>query len=63
MSDNHGGQTNPNDLRAMAPFVMPLTREDYLSSKAEIEKYREMLAKMELEVELQEAARLGREAE
>jgi len=47
----------------MAPFVMPLTREDYLSSKAEIEKYREMLAKMELEVELQEAARLGREAE
>jgi len=54
-----GGQPS----RSMAPFSNQMTREEYLLRKAKIDEAREKLAQMELEIELQEAARQGREAE
>jgi hypothetical protein len=61
---DNGGQPNSNDFRALAPFSNnPLTREEYLLNKAKIDDAREKLAKMEMEMELQELARQGREAE
>jgi hypothetical protein len=54
-----GGQPS----RSMASFSNQMTREEYLLHKAKIDEARERLAQMELEIELQEAARQGREAE
>lgn len=63
MTDNDG-QPNSNDFRAIATSINnSLTREEYLLRKAKIDDAREKLAQLELEIELQETMRQGREAE
>ncbi|KAG1752480.1 uncharacterized protein EDB91DRAFT_519256 [Suillus paluster] len=61
---NNGNQLNSSDTHAMAPFVNPLTsEEEYALRKAKIEEARQKLYQMELDNELQETIRKGREAE
>lgn len=59
---NNGGQPNLSDHRAMAPFVNHLSQE-YALRKAKIEEAKRKLVEMELQNELEEAVRQGREAE
>ncbi|KAG1815714.1 uncharacterized protein BJ212DRAFT_238250 [Suillus subaureus] len=59
---NNGGQSNSSsDYRAMAPFVNP--QDSYASRKAKIEEAKRKLVEMELQNDLEEAVRQGREAE
>lgn len=59
---NNSGQPNSgSDYRAMAPFVNP--QDLYASRKAKIEEAKQKLIEMELQNELEEAVRQGREAE
>lgn len=60
---NNGGQPNSSDHRAMAPFVNPLISQEYALRKAKIEEVKRKLVEMELQNELEEAVRQGREAE
>jgi hypothetical protein len=61
---DNGGRPSSNDFSAMGTFTgNPLTREEYLLRKAKIDEAREKLVQMELETELQEIMRQGREAE
>lgn len=60
---NNGGQPNSSDFRAMAPFINPLNGQEYALRKAKIEEAKRKLVEMELQNELQEAVRQGREAE
>lgn len=60
---NNGSQSNSSDYRAMAPFVNPFNSQEYASRKAKIEEAKRKLIEMELQNELEEIARQGREAE
>ncbi|KAG1868205.1 hypothetical protein C8R48DRAFT_132703 [Suillus tomentosus] len=61
---NNGSQSNSSDYRAMAPFVNnPFNSQEYASRKAKIEEAKRKLVEMELQNELEEIARQGREAE
>jgi hypothetical protein len=59
---NNGSQPNSSsDYRAMAPFVNP--QDSYASRKAKIEEAKRKIVELELQNELEEAVRQGREAE
>lgn len=60
---NNGSQSNSSDYRSMAPFVNPFNSQEYASRKAKIEEAKRKLVEMELQNELEEVARQGREAE
>lgn len=60
---NNGGQPSSSDYRAMAPFVNPLNSQEYALRKAKIEEAKRKLVEVELQNELEEAVRQGREAE
>lgn len=60
---NPGGQPKSTDYRAMTPFINPLNSQEYAVRRAKIEEAKRKLAEMELQMELEETIRQGREAE
>jgi hypothetical protein len=47
----------------MTPFINPLNSQEYAVRRAKIEEAKRKLAEMELQMELEETIRQGREAE